>query len=163
MKMEAIFSNPKIASPYCSVHSTLCSFSRQSPNIYDLLIEKSYLCLTSNVNIKRAAQSSVKLQLYFSRETDWEEELLPRSRCYILFLFHGFGRFVYLMALPCHGKAMARLRDEYGKAMTSPRQSHGKANTYTTNKLIGAEPQRHPICSGMQSALPTTQKTAMPA
>ena len=26
-------------------------FPRQSPNIYDLLIEKSYLCLTSNVNI----------------------------------------------------------------------------------------------------------------
>ena len=79
-------------------------FPRQSPNIYDLLIEKSYLCLTSNVNIKRAAQSSVKLQLYFSRETDWEEELLPQSRCYILFLFHvkccAYAKFCCSRVLP---------------------------------------------------------------
>ena len=61
---------PKNATPYCSVHSS-SMFPRQSPNIYDLLIEKSYLCLTSNVNIKRAQRTQQNYsQLLFSSIAD---------------------------------------------------------------------------------------------
>ena len=78
-------------------------FPRQSPNIYDLLIEKSYLCLTSNVNIKRAQRTQQNYsQLLFSSIAD--QKLFILCFTYQFVLFHAkwsaYAKFCCSSVLP---------------------------------------------------------------